>query len=51
MRFKLDNSTVGIIREGFFQGEMPGAYKVTYRVEKEEDSFFLAEQKDLEKID
>jgi len=51
VRSKLDSSALGIIREGFFQGEIPGAYKVTYRVDKDEDSFFMAEQKDLEKID
>ena len=50
-RSKLDSSAVGIIREGFFQGETSGAYKVTYRVDKDDDSFFLANQKNLEKID
>lgn len=49
VRSKIDNSVVGIIREGFFKGETSG-YKVTYRVEKDEDSFFLADQQDLEKI-
>lgn len=51
VRSKIDNSAVGIIREGFFKGETPGPYKVTYRVEKDEDSVFVADQKDLEKID
>ena len=51
VRSKLDNSAVGIIQEGFFKGETSGPYKVTYRVEKDENSFFLADQQDLEKID
>ena len=51
VRSKLSSADRGIIKEGFFSGQIPGAYKVTYEIETEEEMFFMARESDLERLE
>ena len=51
VRSKLDDAAEGVIKEGFFSGELNGPYVVTYRVETENETVFIAKQMDLERVE
>ena len=51
VRLNTDYSVIGIIKDGWFEGEYPsGSYQVWYEIETQDSQLFTANEMELEKI-